>query len=67
MLANILANPLTLLAPLLARLTRRGGHILLSGVLEHQARDVQDAYRGEFDLDPAQHEDGWVLIGGSKR
>jgi ribosomal protein L11 methyltransferase len=66
-LANILANPLTLLAPLLARLTRHGGHILLSGVLEHQAREVQDAYRAAFDLEPLQHDDGWVLIGGSKR
>jgi len=66
-LANILANPLTLLAPLLARLTRRGGHILLSGVLEHQAREVEDAYRAAFDLAPLEHDDGWVLISGSKR
>jgi len=66
-LANILANPLTLLAPLLARLTRRGGHILLSGVLEHQAPEVEDAYRTAFDLAPLEHDDGWVLISGSKR
>ena len=66
-LANILANPLTLLAPLLARLTRRGGHILLSGVLEHQAREVEDAYRAAFDLAPLEHDDGWVLISGCKR
>jgi len=66
-LANILANPLTLLAPLLARLTCRGGHILLSGVLEHQAREVEDAYRTAFDLAPLEHDDGWVLISGSKR
>jgi ribosomal protein L11 methyltransferase len=66
-LANILASPLTLLAPLLARLTRRGGHILLSGVLEHQAREVEDAYRAAFDLAPLEHDDGWVLISGSKR
>ena len=66
-LANILANPLTLLAPLLARLTRRGGHILLSGVLEHQAHEVEDAYRAAFDLAPLEHDDGWVLISGSKR
>ncbi|HYK12817.1 MAG TPA: 50S ribosomal protein L11 methyltransferase, partial [Burkholderiales bacterium] len=66
-LANILANPLTLLAPLLARLTRRGGHILLSGVLEHQAREVEDAYRAAFDLAPLERDEGWVLISGSKR
>lgn len=66
-LANILANPLKLLAPLLARMTRRGGRILLSGVLEHQAREVEDVYREAFNLAPAKHEDGWVLISGSKR
>lgn len=66
-LANILANPLKLLAPLLARATRRDGRILLSGVLLRQAEEVQDAYREWFDLDPMQNDDGWVLISGSKR
>jgi ribosomal protein L11 methyltransferase len=66
-LANILANPLKLLAPLLARSTRSGGRILLSGVLEHQAREVQDAYGAWFEMQPLQHEDGWVLITGDKR
>jgi ribosomal protein L11 methyltransferase len=66
-LANILANPLKLLAPLLARSTRSGGRILLSGVLEHQAREVQDAYGAWFEMQPLQHEDGWVLISGNKR
>ncbi len=66
-LANILANPLKVLAPLLARVTRSGGHILLSGVLEHQANEVQDVYAAWFDLQPLQHEDGWVLISGEKR
>ena len=66
-LANILANPLKLLAPLLARATRAGGNILLSGVLEHQADEVRDAYGAWFDMQPLQHEDGWVLLSGSKR
>lgn len=65
-LANILANPLKLLAPLLARATRGNGHILLSGVLEHQASEVAEAYRPWFDLAPLRHDDGWVLISGSK-
>ncbi len=65
--ANILANPLKMLSPLLARMTRRGGHILLSGVLEHQASEVEDAYRAAFELQPPQQEDCWVLISGRKR
>ena len=66
-LANILANPLVLLAPLLARATRPGGWIALSGVLEHQAGEVQSAYRAWFDLHPVQRDDGWVLLTGAKR
>jgi ribosomal protein L11 methyltransferase len=66
-LANILANPLKLLAPLLARSTRSGGQILLSGVLDHQVSEVQAVYRAWFDLHPLQHEDGWALICGTKR
>ena len=66
-LANILAHPLVLLAPLLARATRRGGQIVLSGVLEPQAGEVRDAYRAWFDMHPAECDDGWVLLSGSKR
>jgi ribosomal protein L11 methyltransferase len=66
-LANILANPLVVLAPLLAHATRPGGRIVLSGVLEHQACDVQSAYRTWFHMDPPQHDDGWALLSGGKR
>ena len=66
-LANILANPLVVLAPLLARATRPGGRIVLSGVLEHQARAVQSAYRAWFRMHPVRHDDGWALLSGAKR
>ena len=66
-LANILANPLVVLAPLLAQATRPGGRIALSGVLEHQAGEVQSAYRAWFDMHPVQRDDGWVLLTGAKR
>jgi len=66
-LANILADPLTLLAPLLARATRSGGRIVLSGILEHQAEAVGNAYREWFDMNTTQHDDGWVLLSGTKR
>jgi ribosomal protein L11 methyltransferase len=65
-LANILANPLKLLAPLLARATRAGGHLLLSGVLEPQAAEVGVVYQAWFDLDGEQHDEGWVLLHGIK-
>lgn len=66
-LANILANPLKVLAPLLGRLVRPRGRLLLSGILTHQAAEVADAYRAAFELEPAASEDGWVLLTGVKR
>jgi ribosomal protein L11 methyltransferase len=64
--ANILANPLKLLAPLLASRVRRGGHLILSGVLEQQAEDVAQSYAGRIDLAPAAVLDGWVLLAGRR-
>lgn len=66
-LANILANPLELLAPLLARATRGGGRIVLAGILEHQATEVRDAYREWFAMDTTQHDEGWVLLSGVRQ
>jgi ribosomal protein L11 methyltransferase len=65
--ANILANPLTVLAPLLTRLTRPGGRIALSGILAEQAQSVVDAYAGNFAMQPAATDEGWVLLTGIRR
>lgn len=65
--ANILANPLKLLAPLLARATRHGGHIVLSGILEHQADEVLGCYDEWFEMSTGGREDGWVLLAGRRR
>jgi ribosomal protein L11 methyltransferase len=62
--ANILANPLTVLAPLLARLTRKGGRIALSGILIEQADAVLEAYAADFDMTRAATDEGWVLLAG---
>ncbi len=65
--ANILANPLTVLAPLLARLTLPGGHVVLSGILAPQAEKVRMAYRPWFDMHTTEPEDDWVLLAGERR
>lgn len=44
-LANILAQPLKDLAPEITRRVRDGGCLVLSGLLEHQADSVEEAYR----------------------
>lgn len=66
-IANILANPLRVLAPLLARLTQPRGRVLLSGILTAQADEVNAAYLPWFEMDTAEHEDGWVLLGGVRK
>ena len=64
--ANILAKPLMLLAPLLAVATRGGGHVVLSGILEQQAAEVSNTYSRWFAMNCAQHDEGWVLLSGIK-
>ena len=65
--ANILTNPLCMLAPLLANATRSGGGIVLSGILEEQAQEVMDIYQQWFDLSAPIFEDGWSCLSGRKR
>lgn len=64
--ANILANPLTLLAPALALRVRVGGRIALSGILEPQAAMVAAAYGRWFNIGPWDSRDGWVLLAGER-
>jgi ribosomal protein L11 methyltransferase len=66
-IANILTNPLRLLAPLLAKATRPGGQIVLSGILEEQAQEVMSIYQQWFDLGAPIFEDGWSCLSGRKR
>lgn len=64
--ANILANPLILLAPVLAGHTAQGGHIALSGILETQAEEVMAAYAPWFALRVGASDGGWVLLEGRR-
>jgi ribosomal protein L11 methyltransferase len=63
-LANILSNPLKVLAPLLAAQTRSGGHIVLAGILSAQADAVVQAYTPWFELRVASDLDGWSCLAG---
>ena len=65
--ANILTNPLCVLAPLLAERTRPGGRIALSGILSTQATQVQEAYRPAFDLTVWAEKEGWCLLEGERQ
>ncbi|QOJ22813.1 MAG: 50S ribosomal protein L11 methyltransferase [Gammaproteobacteria bacterium] len=65
--ANILANPLILLAPVLMQMVRQQGHIALSGILKEQAEEVCATYQQWFDMRIAGEQEGWVLLTGIKR
>jgi ribosomal protein L11 methyltransferase len=65
--ANILANPLRMLAPLLAAHTRTGGRIALSGILAGQSDEVMAAYAPYFEMAACGAEGGWVCLAGTRR
>lgn len=65
--ANILANPLMILAPILSQSVRKGGGIVLSGVLQEQAEEVRNVYQPWFDMNIANEQAGWVLLTGIKK
>ena len=61
-LANILATPLKVLAPLLCAQVAPGGHLVLAGILERQAEELQAAYQPHAQLQVSDREDGWILM-----
>lgn len=65
-LANILARPLELLAPLLTGHLNAGGRLVLSGILERQAPALAAAYAPLLAIDVLERLDGWVLMGGRR-
>jgi ribosomal protein L11 methyltransferase len=64
--ANILANPLVQLAPLLSGATRRGGAIALAGLLDRQADEVRAAYAPWFAFATDAHREGWTRLAGHR-
>ncbi len=64
--ANILTNPLMLLAPLLTSRVKPGGRLALSGVLESQADQVIAAYAPYLALSVGAVHEGWVRLEGMK-
>jgi ribosomal protein L11 methyltransferase len=66
-LANILSGPLCELAPLFARLVRPGGHVILSGLMQHQGAEVTAAYDAWFDTTPIAAREGWVALNAVRR
>lgn len=65
-IANILATPLKVLAPLLCSHIKDGGHLVLAGILERQADELIAAYAPYIRLSVADAQDGWILMTAQK-
>jgi ribosomal protein L11 methyltransferase len=61
-LANILATPLKVLAPLLTGHVAPGGSLVLAGILERQEEELIAAYAPYAKLEVSDREDGWILM-----
>jgi len=61
-LANILATPLKVLAPLLCQHVESGGYLVLAGILDRQEQELILAYAPFLNLQVADREDGWILM-----
>ncbi|WP_027017144.1 50S ribosomal protein L11 methyltransferase [Comamonas composti] len=66
-LANILATPLKVLAPLLCARVAAGGSLVLAGILERQAEELKEAYAPYLALEVADSEDGWILMTAGRK
>ena len=66
-MANILSNPLKVLAPMLSNRVNVGGHLVLSGILARQAQEVAEFYTPWLDLVVHEELDGWVCLAGQRK
>jgi ribosomal protein L11 methyltransferase len=67
LLANILSGPLCELAATFAARVRPGGHVILSGLMQHQEAEVTAAYDAWFDTSPIAVREGWVALQAVRR
>ena len=64
--ANILAGPLTMLAPAICAHVRAGGHLALAGILTPQIERIQAAYAPWIAMNVSAERDGWVRLTGMR-
>lgn len=64
--ANILTNPLCVLAPAISARVAPGGRVALSGVLETQAAQVIEAWAPYIPLHVGAAHEGWIRLEGRR-
>ena len=65
--ANILSNPLKLMASMLSSRVKPGGRLALSGILARQAEEVAKVYERWIDIAVWGEHEGWVCLAGTRR
>lgn len=66
-MANILAGPLVELAPVLLARLRKGGQLILSGILAEQTEAITNAYQPSLDNLIIKQKDDWIRVSGTCR
>lgn len=64
--ANILSNPLRVLAPAICAHVRSGGRLALSGILREQAEEIIAIYAQWLPLQVADVREDWVCLAGTR-
>ena len=64
--ANILSNPLRVLAPAICAHVRRGGKLALSGILREQADEIIAIYAQWLPMQVADTREDWVCLAGTR-
>jgi ribosomal protein L11 methyltransferase len=65
-LANILAGPIRELRTVITEYCKTGGKLVLSGILDNQAQEINDLYSHDFNMDPIMVDGEWARVSGIK-
>ena len=65
-LANILAAPLRELRTVITAYCKTGGKLVLSGILDNQAQEINDLYSQDFHMEPIEIDGEWARVSGVK-
>ncbi|MEO9947488.1 MAG: 50S ribosomal protein L11 methyltransferase [Paraglaciecola sp.] len=66
-LANILAGPLRELREVITAYCKPGGKLVLSGILDNQAQEINDLYCQDFDMEPIVTDGEWARVSGRRK
>ena len=64
--ANILSNPLRVLAPAICAHVRSGGRLALSGILREQVDEIVAIYAQWIPMQVADVREDWVCLSGTR-